>query len=104
MKRKLDKTEKARGRESSAFQAAAGRTLGGDVGDVGGRPEECTFMCFGVVCLGKKNLPRDAFSDRMLTREATVDRKCKSCVARALAAASHAGPSTADSFLCHLMG
>jgi hypothetical protein len=48
---------------------------------------------------GKKRQPRNKFSARMLTDVGTKDRKCEACVAAARS--RHAGPSTADGFLCH---
>jgi hypothetical protein len=89
----------SRRKSERALQAAAGAALGGDVGDVGGRPEMDKFVCYGVGCLGKKRQLRNKFSARMLTDVGTKDRKCEACVAAARS--RHSGPSAADGFLCH---
>ena len=63
------------------------------------RRAQRTFTCYGIACDSKKQRPRNAFSEWMLTGVGAEDRKCDPCVAAAQS--RHAGPQTADRFLCH---
>jgi hypothetical protein len=84
------------GKTGVELQKAAGRALGGDVGDVRGRPAADNLVCQGVKCKGKTQQPRSQFSKRMLK---AGDRKsCNSCVAAARVKRTAA--MTSERFIC----